>query len=222
VLLNHLDVEPGGSRRGWRSPPFEARRAAVDLRPRHVRHEEPDHRPAAGDDRLRASGRPRPRGRCSSCHQRARSAAADSACAGSSTSTPSSRRFWAVLTEGGVVEATSPSDIKYWGTEFAQKRFARLVVCAPSGSRSRELGRAVRTAGTPRPSLRSIPRWRASRGYAADRAIAGLPWLLAEPAGGPARPAAFRKLPPVICSSLFRNEAVPFDVEGARRGAAIG
>ena len=36
------------------------------------------------------------------------------------------RSFWAVLTEGGVVEARSRDDIKFWGTEFAQKRYADL------------------------------------------------------------------------------------------------
>lgn len=39
-------------------------------------------------------------------------------------------RFWAVLTEGGVVEGRSLEDFKYWGTEFAQKRFIDLLVCA--------------------------------------------------------------------------------------------
>ena len=39
------------------------------------------------------------------------------------------RNFWAVLTEGGVVEARARDDIKFWGTEFAQKRYADLVVC---------------------------------------------------------------------------------------------
>ena len=39
------------------------------------------------------------------------------------------RNFWAVLTEGGVVEARARDEIKFWGTEFAQKRYADLIVC---------------------------------------------------------------------------------------------
>ncbi len=41
------------------------------------------------------------------------------------------RSFWAVLTEGGVVEARSREEIKYWGTEFAQKRYADLIGLRP-------------------------------------------------------------------------------------------
>jgi len=41
-------------------------------------------------------------------------------------------RFEVVLTEGGSVEGRTREDIKYWGTEFAQKRFATLVLCSPS------------------------------------------------------------------------------------------
>lgn len=37
-------------------------------------------------------------------------------------------RFAVVLTEGGVVEARSPEDVKYWGTEVAQKRFLVLEI----------------------------------------------------------------------------------------------
>ncbi|HSS48660.1 MAG TPA: M20/M25/M40 family metallo-hydrolase [Thermoanaerobaculia bacterium] len=40
------------------------------------------------------------------------------------------RGFWAVLTEGGVVEARSRDEIKFWGTEVAQRRFADLTVCS--------------------------------------------------------------------------------------------
>src|SRR5262249_5202283 len=38
-------------------------------------------------------------------------------------------RFWAVLTEGGAVEARARDEIKYWGTEAAQKRFVDVHVC---------------------------------------------------------------------------------------------
>lgn len=40
-------------------------------------------------------------------------------------------RFDVVLTEGGVLEGRSRDDLKYWGTEFAQKQFLTLVACHP-------------------------------------------------------------------------------------------
>ncbi|MCP4655922.1 MAG: M20/M25/M40 family metallo-hydrolase [bacterium] len=39
-------------------------------------------------------------------------------------------RFGALLTEGGAVEALSIDEVKYWGTEFQQKRFIDVWVCA--------------------------------------------------------------------------------------------
>ena len=55
------------------------------------------------------------------------------------------RGFWAVLTEGGVVEARARDEIKFWGTEFAQKRYADLIVCG--GGRERARGAPARPAG---------------------------------------------------------------------------
>lgn len=42
-------------------------------------------------------------------------------------------RFWAFLTEGGVVETRSAEEILFWGIEVAQKRYVDVVLC--SGSR---------------------------------------------------------------------------------------
>lgn len=39
-------------------------------------------------------------------------------------------RFWAVLTEGGIVEPVSRQEIKYWGVEFSHKRIAEANVCS--------------------------------------------------------------------------------------------
>ena len=39
-------------------------------------------------------------------------------------------RFWAVLTEGGIVEPVTREEIKYWGIEFAHKRIAEAWVCS--------------------------------------------------------------------------------------------
>ncbi len=40
------------------------------------------------------------------------------------------RRFWVVLTEGGVLEATERGHIKYWGHAFAQKVFVNVLACS--------------------------------------------------------------------------------------------
>jgi acetylornithine deacetylase/succinyl-diaminopimelate desuccinylase-like protein len=52
-------------------------------------------------------------------------------------------RMWAVLTEGGVVEPVSRSEIKYWGIEFGQRRFADAIVCSASLERLAELRRDI-------------------------------------------------------------------------------
>jgi acetylornithine deacetylase/succinyl-diaminopimelate desuccinylase-like protein len=39
-------------------------------------------------------------------------------------------RFWAVLTEGAIVEPLRLDEVKYWGIEFAQKRYAYGWACA--------------------------------------------------------------------------------------------
>lgn len=38
-------------------------------------------------------------------------------------------RFETVLTEGGVVETVDHDRVKYWGLEFAQKRYIRITAC---------------------------------------------------------------------------------------------
>lgn len=48
-------------------------------------------------------------------------------------------RMWAVLTEGGVVEALNPDEIKYWGVETAQFQLIRAVACSPSRQRLEDL-----------------------------------------------------------------------------------
>ncbi len=53
-------------------------------------------------------------------------------------------RFELVLTEGGVLEARNPESIKYWGTEFAQKRYVEVVACDPSRQRLEAIARDIR------------------------------------------------------------------------------
>ena len=58
--------------------------------------------------------------------------------------------FWAVLTEGGAVEALSAEVVKYWGTEFQQKRFVVVWVCASDRDRLEHARNDVHYKGTER------------------------------------------------------------------------
>jgi acetylornithine deacetylase/succinyl-diaminopimelate desuccinylase-like protein len=130
------------------------------------------------------------------------------------------RSFWAVLTEGGVLEARARDDIKYWGTEVAQRRYADLIVCGPDREQLEELSRTIQE-WSPRVSnanLRVTPEVRSFlEAYASSRDWSGLREILANPESVVADPAKFRELP-MYLQSMFRNEAVPFPVREARGG----
>ena len=119
-----------------------------------------------------------------------------------------------MLTEGGVVEARTPTDIKYWGTENAQKRYVRLLAC----SRSRE-----RLRSDPRGPARAGRAARAPAGGAAGRRVPALLRLDPGPAG-PSRAAVATPRPWSATSSaspslahyqkaLFRDEISPLGIE---------
>src|SRR5947199_746097 len=67
------------------------------------------------------------------------------------------RNFWAVLTEGGVVEARSRDEIKFWGTEVAQKYYADLIVCGDDRQRLEDLRKTLREMGPTVTDLRLTP-----------------------------------------------------------------
>ena len=128
------------------------------------------------------------------------------------------RNFWAVLTEGGVVEARARDDIKFWGTEFAQKRYADLILCSSDRRQLEEIRNALKEMGPTVTDLRLTPEARAvleSYGPTRDRKDLRRMMINIESAMGDI--AAFRKLPPYV-QSMMRNEAVPFKVEPAQGG----
>lgn len=128
------------------------------------------------------------------------------------------RNFWAVLTEGGVVEARSREDIKFWGTEFAQKRYADLIVCSGDREPLEELLAALIARGHTETDLRLTPEVAAVlKAYGPTRDHKELRELLIHPKRVLGDVAAFRRLPPYL-RSMFRNEAVPFPVEEAKGG----
>jgi hypothetical protein len=124
-----------------------------------------------------------------------------------------------VLTEGGVVEATSPTEVKYWGIEFAQKRFAQLSLC----SRSRADLEALRALlerdgrGSPRPRLEPAVRAFLAA-YGPSRGLGLYRELLAEPAHLPLEMDRYERLTPFL-QSLFRDEIVPFRLEPESDGS---
>lgn len=128
------------------------------------------------------------------------------------------RGFWAVLTEGGVVEARARDDIKFWGTEIGQKRYVDLVVCAAEREPLEELRNTLREIGYTDTDLRVVPEVReVLKTYAATRDRGDLRGLLEDPDATIRDAASFRKLPAYL-QSFFRNEAVPFQVREAPGG----
>ena len=130
------------------------------------------------------------------------------------------RSFWAVLTEGGILEARARDDIKYWGTEVGQRRYADLIVCSGEREPLEELSKMIQ-AWSPAVSnadLRVTPEVKkVLAAYAPSRDWDELRDILAHPEELVADQVKFRKLPP-YAQSLFRNEAVPFPVEEAPGG----
>lgn len=123
------------------------------------------------------------------------------------------KSFWAVLTEGGIVEARTRDDIKYWGVEVVQKRFADVTICGGDRERLEELRRDLIERGHTDTDLKVIPEARMLfERYAATRDRQELRDLLGRPEQVLGDVAAFRKLPNYV-RSMFRNEAVPFQVQ---------
>jgi len=128
------------------------------------------------------------------------------------------RSFWAVLTEGGVVEARARDEIKFWGTEFAQKRYADLIVCSDDRQRLEDLRKTIKEMGPTVTDLKLTPEARAvfaAYGPTRDRKDLRKMMTNLEDAMGDVK--AFRKLPNYI-QSMLRDEAVPFRVREARGG----
>lgn len=125
-------------------------------------------------------------------------------------------RFWGVLTEGGLIEITSRENIKFWGVEFAQKRFADLRVDHPERARLETLREDLLETGFPTPETGGLrltePVETFLEGYAHTRQDPALEEALANPRRLIEDPAAFEELPKYF-QSMFRDEAVPFGIE---------
>jgi acetylornithine deacetylase/succinyl-diaminopimelate desuccinylase-like protein len=128
------------------------------------------------------------------------------------------RNFWAVLTEGGVVEARARDEIKFWGTEFAQKHYADLMVCGQDRQQLEDLRKTLRDIGPTVTDLRMTPEARAVfETYGPTRDRKELRRLVNKPEDAMGDIASFKKLPNYI-QSMMRDEAVPFPVKEAAGG----
>jgi carboxypeptidase PM20D1 len=126
--------------------------------------------------------------------------------------------FWAVLTEGGTVEARSRSDLKYWGTEVGQKHYTDLFVCSPTRARLDELRKAIIERGYTETDLTLLPIVaQVFKLYGSTRDRDDLRQVLMNPERALTDPASYRVLPPYL-RSMMRDEAVPFEAEPAPGG----
>lgn len=122
-------------------------------------------------------------------------------------------RFWAVLTEGGVIEPLELDEVKYWGIEFAQKQFATAWACADSRERLEELRQEIRAAADSVEELRVNPATEVFlEAYGPSRTREDFRRLLAEPEETARQPTEFRRLPKYL-KALFRDELIAFPVE---------
>ncbi len=123
-------------------------------------------------------------------------------------------RFWAFLSEGGVVEARSIDEPQYWGIEFAQKRYVDVVFCSQSRERLEALREdllAERKDGNF--EVTSTPEVRAFlETYAPSRQKPFFRKVLEHPDGLKLDGAAWSELP-IYLKAMFRSEALPLLVE---------
>lgn len=127
-------------------------------------------------------------------------------------------RFGVVLTEGGAVEGRSATEVKYWGTEFAQKRVVVVTVCGADRDPLEALHRELTASGRGLDHLTATPEVSAFLAhYAATRDRDDFRQLLADPRSLVRDLPAFDALPGYL-KSMFRDEAVPFPVGPAAGG----
>ncbi|HSM50685.1 MAG TPA: M20/M25/M40 family metallo-hydrolase [Thermoanaerobaculia bacterium] len=122
------------------------------------------------------------------------------------------------LTEGGVVEAVSPREVKYWGIEFAQKHFADLVFCAAGRERLEELSADLAVESRRRAPVRLDPAvlefvapYGPSRDHPSLKRILGRPAVLLE------RSRDVQRLTPFL-RALFHNSLSAFPIREAVGG----
>lgn len=127
-------------------------------------------------------------------------------------------RFDVVLTEGGAVEGREQGDVKYWGTEFAQRRSLRITFCSDSRERLEDLEEDLRDGpwGWTGPELPPeltgyLAHYAPTRDREDWRELFGDPHRLARD------PVTLEGLPPYV-QSLFRNQVATLPPEETSGG----
>jgi len=118
-------------------------------------------------------------------------------------------RFYAVLTEGGAVEANDLTEVKFWGTEFGQKRFVDIWVCDANARRlealRKDLMQREAPMRPPSPEISSfLEIYSKTRRNPSFRKLLGQPEAMLESDDFPLLPPYYR--------AMLRNELVAFPV----------
>lgn len=219
VLAGHLDVEPARGQEGWRFPPFSATidgpwiygRGMYDMKSLAIAQL------LAVTDLAR--GGARPRRSLLYLQTSAEETGSDTGLKWILREHPELvARMGVVLNEGGVVEALSYDQIKYWGIEFAQKRFADLVFCGSDRARLEDLRTLLLETGKADPYPNVTPPVRQFLlDYGRTRGLGSYQALLDDPDGTLRHRARFETLTNFM-QGLFRDELVPFPVVAAAGG----
>ncbi len=128
-------------------------------------------------------------------------------------------RFWAFLTEGGVVETRSAEEVLFWGIEVAQKRYVDVTLCSASREPLEELRRELLEEREEEnfevrltPEVREfLEVYAPTRHHELYRRALGKPESLR--LDGP----TWAELP-VYLKAMFRDEVFPFSVEADAGG----
>ncbi|MBZ0102463.1 MAG: M20/M25/M40 family metallo-hydrolase [Thermoanaerobaculia bacterium] len=127
-------------------------------------------------------------------------------------------RLATVLTEGGVIEALGPREVKYFGVEFAQKRFAFFELCAADRESLASLRAELLTRGASDARPRVSPEvatFLAS--YGPSRGREDYRVLLRDPERLVREDDRFRQLTPFL-QSLFNEAVYAFEPQPAEGG----
>lgn len=219
VLLSHLDVEPVRDPSGWEHPPF-----AGVVSPPYIHGRGSFDMKSYTTAQLLAllelkARHPRPRRSVVFLATAAEESGSDLGMRWMVAEHPELfRRVWAVLTEGGVVEARRVDQVKYWGIDVGQKRFVDVVACAPTKQRLLDLSQDVLAYHSERTGVvvDDVVRrfWEV---YGGSRDRTDLQRLLADPEALRFDPARFLALPTYL-RAMLRNELATFYPEPAPGG----
>ena len=131
-------------------------------------------------------------------------------------------RFWSVLTEGGAVETRTSLDtalVKYWGIEFAQKRYVDVTLCSPSKERlealHEDLVAQFNQLSYPLLFDPEVETFLESYGPTRDHPI--VPSFLEAPTLVSLDPSRYRRVP-LFLRSLLRDEAPPAEIRPSEGG----